>query len=107
MFTPSLSIKRTLLTGSVLALLSSKALAHYPTLDCIMLDQNIQCVAGYSDGSVAFNEAVQVLTYDDVLIVTHTTNDDGEVVIIPPKGEYYIVFNPGHEEPAEFDYAEF
>ncbi|MEO9274474.1 hypothetical protein ABFY09_06410 [Marinomonas sp. 5E14-1] len=100
-------LKAPYLIGSALALLSSGAFAHYPTLDCKMLDHSIQCVAGYSDGSVAFDEAVQVLSYDDDLINTLMTNDDGEVSIEAPAGEYYILFDPGHEDPAEFDYAEF
>ena len=35
-----------------------------------------------------------------------TTASDGSITLTPPKGEYYIVFDPGHESPAEFDYAE-
>jgi len=94
------------LMGMTLALLSSEALAHYPTLDCQSLEQKIHCVAGYSDGTVAFNESIQVLTYEDQLIDTFITDDNGEVTLSQPAGEFYLVFNPGHEDPAEFDYAE-
>ncbi|MCB5161078.1 hypothetical protein [Marinomonas algarum] len=96
-----------ILLGSALALLSGGAFAHYPTLDCKQIDQSIQCVAAYSDGSVAFNETVQALTYEDELITSLTTDDSGMIRLPTPSGEYYLLFDPGHEDPAEFDYAEF
>ncbi|MBR7889766.1 hypothetical protein J9B83_12560 [Marinomonas sp. A79] len=99
-------LKSSLLVGSALALLSSKAFAHYPTLDCEALAGNLHCIAGYSDGSVAYNETVQIKTYSEELIETLTTDDNGEFTTSRPQGEYYLVFNPGHEDPAEFDYAE-
>lgn len=94
------------LMGIALVLLSSKALAHYPTLDCQAVDKNIHCIAGYSDGSVAFNEPIQLLSYEDELIDTLQTDDAGEITLPRPKGEFYLMFDPGHEDPAEFDYAE-
>lgn len=99
--------KATLLMGSLVALLSSKALAHYPTLDCQLQQQEITCTAGYSDGSAAYDEVVQMLSYDDEPIATLKTDNDGVIHTPVPQGEYYLKFDPGHESPAEFDYAEF
>lgn len=90
-------------------LLSSKAFAHFPTLSCELNPDNtaeLQCVAGYSDASLSGVVELQVYSYDDELLTKVTTASDGSVLFDAPKGEYYIVFNPGHESPAEFDYAE-
>ncbi len=99
--------KAALILGSTVALLSSKAMAHYPTLDCQLDQQEVVCVAAYSDGSAAYNEQVEVRSYDDDVLQTLTTDDEGEVRLAQPEGEYYLIFDPGHEDPAEFDYAEF
>lgn len=99
--------KATLLMGSFMALLSSSALAHYPTLDCQLANNEVSCVAAYSDGSLAHGETVEVRSYDEDLIAKLTTDKMGEVHLPQPDGEYYLMFDPGHEDPAEFDYAEF
>ena len=100
----------TLLTLLGLSILSSQAWAHYPTLDCQLENPNEQaqlvCIAGYSDGSVAFDEVVEVRGYDETLLHSLITDQDGVVrfsILLTP---YYVLFDPGHEDPAEFDYAE-
>ncbi|WP_067215374.1 hypothetical protein [Marinomonas gallaica] len=99
--------KATLLMGSLVALLSSKAMAHYPTLDCVLLQQEVRCTAAYSDGSLAYGETVEVRSYDEELLTQLTTDKAGQIRLPQPDGEYYLMFDPGHEDPAEFDYAEF
>ena len=99
--------KATLLMGSFVALLSSNVFAHYPTLDCQLAHKEVSCVAAYSDGSRAHGETVVVRSYDEELIANVTTDEQGELRLPQPKGEYYLMFDPGHEDPAEFDYAEF
>ena len=91
---------------AALALLSSKAFAHYPTLDCYQEQSDLICVAGFSDGSPAYDEQVEVRGYDESLLTTLTTDGDGELRLPMPEGEFYVLFDPGHESPAEFDYAE-
>jgi len=103
-------------------LLCSKANAHFPTLSCHYHQQEskpknshlgnqqvkskLVCEAGYSDASLAGNVKLKVFSYDDTLLLTVITASDGSVTLTLPQGEYYIVFDPGHESPAEFDYAE-
>ena len=91
----------------LLGLLSFVAQAHFPLLNCkLETKPNLSCIAGYSDASLAGKVTLQVFSYDDEALLSVTTASDGSVSFIPPKGEYYIVFDPGHESPAEFDYAE-
>ena len=95
--------------GMIALALSAKAHAHFPTLMCHVdkqNDENLVCVAGYSDASHAADETLNVFTYEDELITKVVTSSDGSVTLQRPKREFYIVFDPGHESPAEFDYAE-
>ena len=101
------------LTSILLALYtlaySANVFAHYPTLSCQVNQSDntlLDCIAGYSDGSLANQSVLKVYSYDDVLQDTVVSKSDGSATIKQPEGEYYIVFNPGHETPAEFDYAE-
>ena len=90
-------------------LLSSKAFAHFPTLSCETRDQDktkLYCLAGYSDASLAGEVELEVYSYDEELLFKVNTASDGSASMKMPEGEFYIVFNPGHESPAEFDYAE-
>ena len=87
------------------------AQAHFPLLNCELVAKagdakQLACVAGYSDGSLAGKVTLKVFDYDEEPIFDVTTASDGSVSFTPPKGEYFIVFDPGHESPAEFDYAE-
>ena len=45
--------KAALILGSTVALLSSKAMAHYPTLDCQLDQQEVVCVAARKDISAS------------------------------------------------------
>lgn len=109
-----MSNKSRLIAGiSVLAfstlLFCSKVYAHFPTLNCALHQQDntkLYCQAGYSDASLAGTVKLNVYSYDEELLISVITASDGSVSMSIPQGEYYIVFDPGHESPAEFDYAE-
>lgn len=93
-----------LLSGT---LLSPLAWAHFPTLGCQKLDaEHLHCTAGYSDGSLAGKVQLKVFSYDEKLLASYDTATDGSAKVKIPTGEYFIVFDPGHESPAEFDYVE-
>lgn len=90
-------------------LLCSEAVAHSPTLSCEVMPTDsakLYCQAGYSDASLAGVVELNVYSYDEELLSTVTTATDGSAEVDIPEGEYYIVFDPKHEAPAEFDYAE-
>lgn len=95
--------------GATALMLSIKAFAHFPTLSCQLDSNNKQqliCTAGFSDASLAGEVSLKVYSYDDELLQSITTKSDGSAEIPKPQGEFYIVFDAGHETPAEFDYAE-
>ncbi|MCH2056979.1 MAG: hypothetical protein MK214_10310 [Thalassotalea sp.] len=93
----------------VALLFCSKAFAHFPTLNCQVKpndDSTLHCLAGYSDASLSGVVELDIYSYDDELLSKVTTASDGSASFAMPQGEFYIVFNPNHETPAEFDYAE-
>lgn len=97
------------LLATLALLLSSKAFAHFPTLSCEVKggdNSQLHCLAGYSDASLAGEVSLEVYSYDEELLFKVATASDGSASFKMPEGEFYIVFNPGHESPAEFDYAE-
>lgn len=82
--------------------------AHFPILECkASADASVlSCLASYSDGSVSGEVELRVFSYDEALLETFNTDAEGAVAMPMPSGEFYIVFDPGHESAAEFDYAE-
>ncbi|MEM6999205.1 MAG: hypothetical protein AAF529_00365 [Pseudomonadota bacterium] len=82
--------------------------AHFPTLSCQAhsAGKALKCMAGFSDGSLPGEVELQVFTYDEELLQVVKTDSEGTVIITMPDGEFFIVFDAGHESPAEFDYAE-
>ena len=64
------------------------------------------CKVGYSDGTFASGAEVTMYSYDDEVLLTVKANGRSEARFTEPEGEFYIRFDAGHEEPAEFDYAE-
>lgn len=87
-------------------LCSGFSFAHFPVMECQKQADHILCQAGYSDGSPASNETVRVFDYDDVLIDMGKTDQRSQVTLSIPSGDYYIVFDPGHEAPVEIDGVE-
>lgn len=99
-----MTLARLLALGALL--LSTGAQAHYPTLDCTLQAQQLTCITGFSDGTRVGDATLQVMSYQDELIKTYQTDQDGRASFLRPEGEFYIIFDAGHEDPAEFDYAE-
>ncbi|MEM7219326.1 MAG: hypothetical protein AAF515_13255 [Pseudomonadota bacterium] len=84
------------------------AWAHFPTLQCQAKNDSaqLQCRAGFSDGSVTGEVELQVFDYDEAPLFVVKTDSEGAATFAMPAGEFYIVFDADHETPAEFDYAE-
>ncbi|MCV6590090.1 MAG: hypothetical protein OIF57_13865 [Marinobacterium sp.] len=94
------------MTAVLVLCTSTAAHAHYPTLDCQAATEVLVCKAGYSDGSSASGETVKVFSYDDELLYHQQTDAHSMVQFTYPQGEFYISFDPGHDQAAEVDYIE-
>ncbi|MBE0507186.1 MAG: hypothetical protein IBX50_10770 [Marinospirillum sp.] len=91
----------------VLALLPVMAQAHYPVMDCSRDSDRINCRIGYSDGTLAHGQEVVMYSYADEELVRVKADGRSEAHFDWYEGEFYIQFDAGHEDPAEFDYVEF
>jgi len=87
-------------------LASSTAWAHFPIMSCWYESQQVVCEAGYSDGSSAVDYVINLFDYDDNLIAKSVTDNRSRVQFVKPDGEFYIVFDAGHESPVEVDVVE-
>jgi len=94
------------ITAALAFVASAAAWAHYPTLDCQRGSEAVECRAGYSDGASASGEAVKLFSYDDELLHSLKADADSRVRFPLTEGEFYISFDPGHDQPAEVDYIE-
>ncbi|RAU17528.1 hypothetical protein DN062_12615 [Nitrincola tibetensis] len=93
--------------ATVLAVCSLNAWAHYPYIDCQKTAQGVECEVGFSDGSDAIGSEVVMYTYDDDVIARAKADQFSKVHFDWSDEEFYIQFDAGHEDPAEYDYAEF
>lgn len=94
------------MSGIVLSLFSGSALAHFPVMECSKAGGTVTCKAGYSDSSAALKETIRMYDYDDVLLAAEKTDKFSQVTFTAPEGDYYIMFDPGHESPVEVDGVE-
>ncbi|GLR63601.1 hypothetical protein [Marinospirillum insulare] len=92
---------------ALLAMASFSAWAHYPVMDCSREGEKIACQVGFSDGTLAQGQEVVIYSYDDEELARSAADGSSVARFNWPKGEFYIQFDAGHEDPAEFDYVEF
>ncbi len=91
-----------------LGLLPFAAQAHYGMLECWFEDkrESVLCEAGWSDSSDATNYDIELFDYDDNLLARARTDDRSQVRFETPEDDFYLVFDPGHDTPAEVDVVE-
>jgi len=92
--------------SALLLLLPLGAYAHYPVMDCGREGGELVCKVGYSDGTLASGAEVIMYSYDDEVLASVKADGRSQARFTEPQGEFYIRFDAGHEDPAEFDYAE-
>lgn len=91
----------------LLAVTSFSAWAHYPVMDCSRDGEAIACQVGFSDGTLAQGQEVVIYSYYDEELARSVADGSSVAHFSRPEGEFYIQFDAGHEDPAEFDYVEF
>jgi hypothetical protein len=89
-----------------MALFALPASAHFPLMSCWFESDKVICEAGYSDASTAVDYAVNMFDYDDNLIAKGTTDKRSIAEFAKPEGDFYLVFDAGHENPVEVDVVE-
>jgi hypothetical protein len=87
--------------------LSGNALAHNPMCECKQIDnEQIRCTGGFSDGSGAPGVTLDVIGYDETILVPGKMGEDSTVTFKRPKSEFYVLFDAGPGHVVEIDQAD-
>ena len=100
---------RPAMTAGLLALLglSGQALAHHPMCECKSVeDGQIRCTGGFSDGSGAPGVTLDVIGYDETILVPGKLGPDSSMTFKRPDAEFYVLFDAGPGHIVEIDQAD-
>lgn len=86
---------------------SASALAHNPMCECKAIDaEQIKCTGGFSDGSGAPGVTLDVISYDEEVLVPGKLGEDSRLSFKRPDGEFYVLFDAGPGHVVEIDHTE-
>jgi hypothetical protein len=87
--------------------LSTVALAHNPMCECKEIDNGqIRCTGGFSDGSGAPGVTLDVIGYDETILVPGKLGSDSTLTFKKPGAEFYVLFDAGPGHVVEIDQAD-
>ncbi len=87
--------------------LAGPAMAHNPMCQCEPIEgEQIKCTGGFSDGSGAPGVTLDVIGYDETVLVPGKLGDDSTLTFKRPAGEFYVLFDAGPGHVVEIDYAD-
>ena len=96
-----------LMLGLLAVACSGVALAHNPMCECKQIDdQQIRCTGGFSDGSGAPGVTLDVVGYDESILVPGKLGSDSTVTFKRPDAEFYVLFDAGPGHVVEIDQAD-
>ena len=86
---------------------SSAVLAHNPICECEPHGEDeILCVGGFSDGSGAPGVTLDVIGYDEEILVAGKLDDKSRLSFKRPDVEFYVLFDAGPGHVVEIDHAD-
>jgi hypothetical protein len=95
------------LVAGLLAPLPGAALAHYPICTCAMADTaTVRCVGGFSNGSEAPGVLIDVISYDERILVSGRTDAASSFQFQRPDGKFFVLFDAGPGHTVEIDYLD-
>ncbi|NBF10493.1 hypothetical protein [Pseudomonas sp. Fl4BN1] len=87
--------------------LSTSAQAHNPMCECKAIDaEQIRCTGGFSDGSGAPGVTLDVIGYDETILVPGKLGADSTLTFNKPSSEFYVLFDAGPGHVVEIDQAD-
>ena len=101
--------KHPVMAAGLMALLglSGQALAHNPMCECKSVeDGQIRCTGGFSDGSGAPGATLDVIGYDETILVPGKLGADSSMTFKRPDAEFYVLFDAGPGHIVEIDQAD-
>ncbi|MGC9447988.1 hypothetical protein [Cereibacter sphaeroides] len=91
--------------GLLAMLCATPAQAHNPIAECAVAQGRIiDCRGGFSDGSGAAGVTLDVISYDEDILIPGKLGDDSRLQFERPEGEFYILFDAGPGHVVEIDY---
>lgn len=92
---------------SLLLMLGGTALAHNPMCECKEIDgEQIRCTGGFSDGSGAPGVTLDVIGYDETILLPGKLGADSTLTFKKPGAEFYVLFDAGPGHVVEIDQAD-
>lgn len=84
----------------------SVAHAHYPVCECTMADgQTVTCTGGFSDGSKAVGVVLDVIAYDEQVLVKGKLGADSTLSFPRPAQDFYVLFDAGPGHTVEIEHS--
>ena len=91
----------------LLLALAGPALAHNPMCQCEPVEgEQIKCTGGFSDGSGAPGVTLDVIGYNEEILVPGKLGENSKLTFKRPAGEFYVLFDAGPGHVVEIDYAD-
>lgn len=86
---------------------TAPALAHNPMCQCEPIaGEQIKCTGGFSDGSGAPGVTLDVVGYNEEILVPGKLGEDSSLTFKRPEGEFYVLFDAGPGHVVEIDHAD-
>ncbi|MEI2414585.1 hypothetical protein V8Z80_00215 [Orrella sp. JC864] len=93
--------------AAVLVLGATAAHAHNPVAECKSAGPDqVQCTGGFSDGSGAPGVTLDVISYDEQILVPGKLDERSSITFKRPEGEFYVLFDAGPGHVVEIDHAD-
>lgn len=103
------STRSAFLTGVffLAALAATPAWAHNPVASCKAVGaEKVLCTGGFSDGSAAPGVTLDVISYDEKVLLPGKLSQDSTLEFKKPEQEFYILFDAGPGHVVEIDQSE-
>jgi len=86
---------------------SGAAMAHTPIAECTQFaDQTIECRGGFSDGSKAAGVTLEVIGYDEKVLIMDKLDKDAKLRFKRPDVDFYVILDAGPGHVVEVDQSE-
>jgi len=98
---------KTTMAALAALMFGSTAWAHHPVASCKQVaKQMIECEGGFSDGSKAAGVAMEVLGYDEKVLLSSKLDSHSKLRFKRPDVDFYVLFDAGPGHVVEIDQAD-
>lgn len=89
-----------------LVLLGTAAFAHSPVCVCKRQATQVVCVGGFADDSTAVGTRIDVIDYDETVLLSGELNKQSRFVFTVPKKPFYVLMDAAPGEMFEVDWTD-